>query len=95
MTGEVVSQRQTVHLAALSTLEQPVREGLVLPSMKTVAVERKPSCQGEAGKGRQYVVAPRPQEAHKHCFSPVSSPDASVGLALFKAETHTILLQSH
>lgn len=95
MRGEVVSQRQTAHLAAPSTLEQPRREGLVLPSLKTVAADRKPSHQGEAGKGRQYVVAPRPQEAHKHCFSPVSSPDASVGLALFKAETHTILLQNH
>lgn len=46
------------------------------------------------GLGRD-VVAPRPQEACQHCFGPVSSPDASVALALFKAETHTIFLQSH
>lgn len=89
MREQVDPQRQTDRLAALSALEQPRSEGLVLPRLKLLG-------QQEVGKGRGWcVVAPGPHEACKHCFSSVSSPDASAGLALFKAETHTIFPQSH
>lgn len=71
MREEVGSQRQTAPpQAVLYTLEQPRRGG---PGLQPWRESPQVSKRLGRGWGRD-VVAPRPQEACKHCFSPVSSP---------------------